>query len=90
MREFLARMRFRLDHRWAPDRMSAHLDGELPAQQRGRMERHLGECAECRRLFAGLTAVVDALHRMPPAQGARTPAQFVASVRVRLDEPPFT
>jgi anti-sigma factor RsiW len=88
MGEFYSRVRFRMDHRWAPDRMSAHLDGELPAPQHGRMERHLGECVECRRVFAGLTVVVEALRRLPALQRADTPAQFAASVGVRLGEPP--
>jgi anti-sigma factor RsiW len=84
----LARIRFRMDHRWAPDHMSAHLDGDLPAPERGRMERHLGECVECRGVFVGLTAVVEALHRIPAVPPARTPVQFAAAVRVRLIEPP--
>jgi anti-sigma factor RsiW len=90
MPELLARMRFRRDHRWAPDRMSAHLDGELPARKRSRLERHLGECVECRRLFTGLTVVVEGLRHLPAVPGAREPAQFAASVRVRLDQPPRT
>jgi anti-sigma factor RsiW len=84
MREFSANLRFRLDHRWAPDRMSDELDGELPARRHRRMARHLGECAECRRLFAGLTVVVDALHRLPTASGGPDAAEFAASVRGRL------
>ena len=90
MRESFVRLRFRLDHRWAPDRFSAHLDGELPAPKRGRMERHLGECVECRRVFAGLTVVVEALRQLPSAQPARTPTQFAAAVRVELGDPPTT
>ena len=49
--------------------MSDYLDGELAASGRARMERHLGECAECRRLLAGLRAVVDGLHRLPAPSG---------------------
>jgi anti-sigma factor RsiW len=88
MRPYNAQVRFRLDHRWAPDRFSAHLDGELPAPQRGRMARHLGECVECRGVFAELTVVVEALRRLPSARPARTPPQFAAAVRVRLGVPP--
>lgn len=87
MRESFVRIRFRLDHRWAPDRFSAQLDGELPEPQRRRMARHLGECVECRRAFAGVGAVVEALRRLPPARPERTPAQLAAAVRLRLDEP---
>jgi anti-sigma factor RsiW len=88
MSEASDRVRFYLDHRWAPGRFSAQLDGELRAPQRGRMERHLRECVECRRAFAGLSAVVEALRRLQPPQPARTPAQLVASVLVRFDGPP--
>ena len=88
MREFLHRTRFRMDHRWAPDRMSPYLDGELGAGSRGRMEHHLGECAECRRLIAGLTLVLDALHRLRTRGSGCDPVRIAASVRVRLAEPP--
>jgi predicted anti-sigma-YlaC factor YlaD len=88
MRESFVRLRFRLDHRWAPDRFSAQLDHELSPAQRSRMARHLGECVECRQAFAGLAAVVEAMRRLPPVQPAVTPAQFAASVRVRLAESP--
>ncbi|HSC03835.1 MAG TPA: zf-HC2 domain-containing protein [Solirubrobacteraceae bacterium] len=68
--------------------MSAYLDGELRELRRSRMERHLGECVECRRAFAGLTAVVEALRRLPAAQSVREPAQIADAVRVRLGEQP--
>jgi anti-sigma factor RsiW len=79
-----ARLRFWRDHRWAPDHMSARLDGELPARSRRRMEAHVGECIECRRLLASLTLVVDALHRLPAPAGGSDPAQLAVSVRARL------
>ena len=52
------------------------------------MERHLGECVACRRVFADLTVVVEALRRLPAARAAREPAQFAAAVRLRLGQPP--
>ena len=88
MRKLYARVRFRVDHRWAPDRFSAQLDGELSAPQRVRMDRHLGECSKCRGMFSGLTAVVTALRQLPAAQPARAPGRFAAAVRIRLGEPP--
>ncbi len=88
MRESFARVRFYLDHRWAPDRLSAYLDGELPAPARGRMERHLGECADCNGAFAGLSVVVDALRSLPAVRPAVTPAQLARAVRARIGEPP--
>jgi anti-sigma factor RsiW len=88
MRQFLARMMFRPDHRWAPDRMSEYLDGDLAQGRRSRMERHLGVCVECRRLLAGLTLVVDALHRLPAPQPGRDTTQLAGAVRLRLEQPP--
>jgi anti-sigma factor RsiW len=87
MRAFLSRVAFWRDHRWAPERMSAYLDGELLARQRQRMERHVGECSVCRRLLGGLRLVVDALQRLPTPEGGRDPVQLAGSVRARLGEP---
>jgi anti-sigma factor RsiW len=68
--------------------MSDYLDGELATSQRGRMKHHLGECQECRRLLAGLRAVVDGLHRLPALGGGGNAVEIAAAVRVRLTEPP--
>jgi len=68
--------------------MSAYLDGELGVSQRGRMERHAGECPECRRLLGGLRELLAALGRLPSPAGGTDPIQFAASVRLRLQEPP--
>ena len=67
--------------------MSAYLDGELPARQRNRLEHHLGECRDCRRLFGGLSRTVDALHRLHRPQGSRDAVGLAAAVRLRLGEP---
>jgi anti-sigma factor RsiW len=83
MREIMSELRFRRDHRWAPDRMSAYLDRELSAHRRGRMERHVAECRECRRLAAGLSLVIGALHRLTAPDGGGA-LRIAASVRVRL------
>ena len=81
------RARFDRDHQWAPKNMSGYLDGDVVARARARMERHLGECGECRRLLAGLRAVVDGLHRLPASGGALDAVRIAASVRGRLNEP---
>ena len=52
------------------------------------MERHLAECDDCRRLLAGLRAVVGGLHRLPTPAGGLDAVQIAALVRGRLDEPP--
>lgn len=66
--------------------MSDYLNGELAPARRARMERHLGECAKCRRLLAGLRRTVAALHRLTaPGDGVDAVA-IAASVRSRLGE----
>ena len=43
------------------------------------MERHLAECEDCRRLLAGLRAVVDGLHRLPTPGGGLDAVQIAAA-----------
>jgi anti-sigma factor RsiW len=86
MSGWLERARFRRDHRWAPARMSDYLDGELTPENRTRMERHLGECQDCRRLLAGLRRIVQGLHFLPPPGAGVHGARIAVSVRTRLDE----
>ena len=82
------RARFERDHQWAPEHMSGFLDGDLTARARTRMERHLAECGDCRRLLAGLRAVVDGLRRLSAPGGGLDAVQIAGLVRGRLDEPP--
>ena len=77
---------FRRDHWWAPGRMSDYLDGELAPAGRTRMERHLGACAECRRLLAGLRRTVNGLHRLSTPRASLDAPQMAALVRARLGE----
>ncbi len=88
MREFISRLRFWRDHRWAPGRMSEYLDGELAEPGRGRMKRHIGECPECRRLLAGLGVVVEALHALSAPEGGPGAVQIAAAVRAELSGEP--
>jgi anti-sigma factor RsiW len=83
----LYRVRFTRDHRWAPARMSAYVDGELAPSGRSRMERHARDCPECERVLAGLAAVVRGLGRLSAPAGADA-ARIAALVRGRLDESP--
>jgi anti-sigma factor RsiW len=64
--------------------MSDYLDGELAPAGRSRIERHLSECAECRRLLAGLRRIVDGLQRLPAPTGGVGGVQVAATVRARL------
>jgi anti-sigma factor RsiW len=84
----LRRLRFWRDHRWAPDHMSAYLDGELPASARVRMERHVRACRQCREVVGGLTMVIDGLHRLPAPTDGGGAAHIAAAVQARLGEPP--
>jgi anti-sigma factor RsiW len=90
MSSLLDRARVVLDHRWAPEHMSDYLDGELGASRKVRMERHVGECRECRRVLAGLRSMLAALHRLPVASGGADALQVAAAVRPRLGQTPFS
>ncbi|HEX4009440.1 MAG TPA: anti-sigma factor [Solirubrobacteraceae bacterium] len=81
------RARFSWDHRWLPGHASEYLDGELTPRGRLRVERHVRDCEECRRLLAGLRGVLDGLRRLPAPVGGADPRQIAASVRRRLHEP---
>jgi anti-sigma factor RsiW len=86
MSNVLHRLRFRLDHRWAPAHMSDYLDADLATARRRRLERHVGECRECERTLAGLRALLGALNGLPAQAGAADAARIAASVRSRLEE----
>jgi anti-sigma factor RsiW len=88
MNKSVDRARFERDHRWAPEHMSDYLDADLATRGRARMERHLGECPECRRLLAGLRAIIDGLHGLPAPSGGANATAIAALVRVRLDDAP--
>lgn len=64
--------------------MSAFLDGELGSPRQARLERHAGDCPECRWLLGSLQRTVQALQRLPAGRAPR----IAAAVRRRLDEPP--
>ena len=84
MHKFLFWLRFRRDHRWARDRISAYLDGELGERGRRRMERHVDECVDCRRLAAELGRLIDVLRRLSVPAGGSDSLQIAAAVHARL------
>jgi anti-sigma factor RsiW len=86
MSNVLHRARFKRDHRWAPRRMSAYLDGELASRSRGRIERHTGECAECRGVLHSLRRMLGLLQGLPQASAGRGAPDIAAAVRARLHE----
>jgi anti-sigma factor RsiW len=81
------RERFELDHRWAPEQMSPLLDGELAVAARERLARHLSECDECRRVLAGLRALLGALGGLAGSRGEADSIKIARAVRARLQEP---
>ncbi len=68
--------------------MSEYLDGDLASSARARMERHIGDCEECRRLLDGLRRTLDGLHRLSGSRERVDGRKLAAAVRVRLNEPP--
>jgi len=65
--------------------MSAYLDEELRSGPRRRMERHVAECEECRRLLGGLRKLLRALQVLPTPGGADV-GRIAASVRRQIQE----
>jgi anti-sigma factor RsiW len=88
MSSIFYRARFSRDHRWTQEHVSAYVDGELNSGGRLRLERHVGECEECRRMLGCLREMLDALHRLPASSGGFGPSRIAAAVRRRLPEPP--
>ncbi len=88
MDNLLHRARFSWEHRWTPGHMSAYVDGELGSGWRLRLERHVGECEECRLMLDGLREMLDALRRLPAPSGPGEPNRLAAAVRLRLRERP--
>jgi anti-sigma factor RsiW len=66
--------------------MSGYLDGELASRGRVRLERHVGECEECRRVLAGLREMLAQLGGLPSPPARRDRRGIAASVRQRLHD----
>ncbi len=52
-------------HRWVQDRLSAYIDDELSASEKGLVEGHLGECARCADDLRTLRQTVDWVRALP-------------------------
>jgi anti-sigma factor RsiW len=87
MTNFLRAMRFRRDHRWAPDQMSPYLDGELRSRSRSRLERHTTECPECRGVLHTLRRMLQRLQHVAPVSSYEATPDIASAVRRRLREP---
>lgn len=66
------------------DRLSAHADGELPADERAAVEAHLRECAACRQELEDLRMVDEAALALPVRAPEGYFDSFPARVRERL------
>lgn len=87
MRAGWRRLQDSLDHRWAGSRYSAYLDGDLKPRHQRRLHRHEGICPECRRVIAGLRALVAALAKLEVAPAGADPVadRTAAAVMRRID-----
>jgi anti-sigma factor RsiW len=86
MSSVLRRTRFRRDHRWTPGHMSDYLDGELASRPRRRLERHVRECEECRRILRSLQGMIGRLRGIAPPATRPDPREMAARVRERLGQ----
>ena len=70
--------------------MSLWIDGLLPEEDRRRLMDHLAECPDCRRCFADLTAIHDAMDPAPIAAPADFAGRVMDQVRGTPQERPRT
>lgn len=82
------RMNAGRDHRWARPRMSAYLEGELPARQQRRLGQHEDLCPECWRTLRTLDALLRLLPtlRVPPQTTLDVAQRTAAQARARIGE----
>jgi hypothetical protein len=69
------------------ERLSAYLDGELPAGERAEVAAHLAACPECAAFLAALSAVDEAAGALPAEAPEGYFEAFPARVRSRLEAP---
>ena len=76
------------DHRWAQSRLSAYLDGELPARRRRRLAAHEDLCPECRRVLRTLRRLVETLGAIGAAKAPPQLAESAVEAIARDPEDP--
>jgi anti-sigma factor RsiW len=67
--------------------MSEYLDGDLASSGSERMERHVGECRDCRTVLGEFRLMIERLGRLTSPEGGGA-VRITTAVRVRLREPP--
>ena len=80
-------IRFRRDHRWTREHMSAYLDSELGAELRVRLEHHAAECPQCRAVLSQLQRMLDLLETVPRPEPTADGSAIASAVMRRLHEP---
>jgi len=61
-----------VEHDYCQDNLSAYLDGVISPRDKGRVERHLSECGQCRQALAELRATVALLRQTPALKVPRS------------------
>jgi len=84
---FWHELRFRRDHRWTPNHMSAYLESDLSAGARARLERHTAECLDCRSVLEDLRRILALLHEAPRPEPLADGPTVATAVLRRLHEP---
>jgi anti-sigma factor RsiW len=76
----------KISHPMEPEELMAYLDGELTADRAAATAAHLGECAECQGLVAGLRGVSQNLTvwKVEPPESATPPTIVTALAERRL------
>jgi anti-sigma factor RsiW len=82
------RINARRDHRWADLRLSAYIDGELPARQHRRLSAHEEICPECAELIRALEVMLSWLSALglAPEAGLAVAERTAERVRARVEE----
>lgn len=86
MLRLLRTIRFHREHHWTHEHLSEYVDGELPAGEHRRVERHVGMCPECRRVLATLKRTLAGL--MGLREDASVDIAESVIERLRLDGSP--
>jgi len=70
------------EHEYVGERLSAYIDGELPPEEQGVVERHLASCQDCQWNLATLRQTVQWTRELPTVP---VPHVFTIPVAARLD-----
>jgi anti-sigma factor RsiW len=80
-------IRFRRDHRWTREHMSAYVDSELQVELRVRFEHHTAECPQCRAVLSQLRRMLGLLETASKPGPTTDGSAIASAVLRRLHEP---